>query len=430
MSTLKIYIEQDDLYRPEVVYTVGLLSVNKNIPLQIVEHFGEAEVIIGHSENADVKISREFFQNIRSGIFDHRGHFDKSPLIMNAAKPDYLSSIFYMVNALQEYDGKQADQLGRFPYKSSYQKKFDVIHENLVQEYLDQLFLQLFSKRKEVPVNTPQSSRLFLSHDIDDVYGSWTEDVFFALKKARLADLSRLLITFMLRKPDWFNFDQVMNVNDEHDFKSMFLFIVHKGKTASGLKNADYDINSPSIRNSILKIKERGFEIGLHKSVSSSSFGEELAKLNEPVICNRYHYLKFSWPDAIEQLEKSRLSVDCSLGFAEEFGLRNNYARPFVPYNVSARRKSTFVEVPLQVMDRTFYGYKKQDPVTVADSIISFFERYKHDSVLSLLWHNNFYTSVKFDGYLASLKKVLSYLHDQQIKSITAEEIRKQYLNA
>ena len=55
------------------------------------------------------------------------------------------------------------------------------------------------------------------------------------------------------------------------------------------------------------------------------------------------------------EVEEAGLKLDTSLGFTEQWGFRNSYGLPFMPYDQERERVLKIVEAPLHVMDRTFY---------------------------------------------------------------------------
>jgi len=85
------------------------------------------------------------------------------------------------------------------------------------------------------------------------------------------------------------------------------------------------------------------------------------------------------------------------------------------------------VEIPLHVMDRTFY-YLKTPKDKIAEKVIDFFEDNKYNCTLSLLWHNNFFNSIKYDGYFQEYKKIIAYLYENDFKSLSQEEIITKHL--
>jgi hypothetical protein len=78
-------------------------------------------------------------------------------------------------------------------------------------------------------------------------------------------------------------------------------------------------------------------------------------------------------------------------------------------------------------MDRTFFQYTKQTPEEAGDAIFEFFEKNSTNCVLSILWHNNFFTDYKFKGYLDLYKRILTYISDNNFRTISGREVIQQY---
>jgi hypothetical protein len=219
-----------------------------------------------------------------------------------------------------------------------------------------------------------------------------------------------------------------MKIESEHDFKSTFYWLVNRGKLDARQTNADYDITSVKMKKYLSHIRENGFENGLHKSISNDSFKTELSKISQPVVGNRYHYLKFQLPQAWKAIEESGLQLDASLGFTEHYGFRNSYGYPFHPYNTATHDYYSFIEVPLTIMDGTFQRYMKIPVEKTADTIIAFLEKNSNDSLLSILWHNTFFSNYKYKGYLNEYRKILQYLYEMKFENINQSGILKEFV--
>lgn len=343
--------------------------------------------------------------------------FDKSP---------YLR-IFYLVNSLNEYNVNENsyDSLGRFKYEASIIKELGV-KDNIVLDLIksslnDELFLQSIFFVKN------HKSYFYLSHDIDSVYGSLTQDGLWAIKNGRMDVLLKLFFNTMISKPDWINFDLIMKTESEYDFKSTFYWLVNKGKIDNRQTNSDYSITSSKIIKEINNVASHEFENGLHKSISDETFKSEISKMPVSIGGNRYHYLKFKLPNGYNQIEEAGLQLDASLGFAEHYGFRNGYGYPFHPYNMNTNNPYSFVEVPLNIMDGTFQRYLQIPVEKTADTIISFLEKNSQDTLLSVLWHNTFFSSYKYKGYLDEYKKILTYLYEMKFQNINQNEIIEKF---
>ncbi|HPM32228.1 MAG TPA: hypothetical protein PLJ60_17985 [Chryseolinea sp.] len=336
-------------------------------------------------------------------------------------KPDYLATAFYMLNCIQEFNDPDPDELGRFRFSNSYQHLYKNAAENIVQGCFNEI-----STICEIPSPT-EKTKFFLTHDIDSVYGAILEDGFNVIKKGRIDLFLRMLFNIAIQKPDWLNMDKIMSIESEYDCKSVFYWIVNQGRINKREVNADYSFHSSTIQKNLKAVKESGFENGIHKSISVDSLSDEIKKFGTLPIGNRYHYLKFHLPEMYHQVESSGIKVDASVGFAEEMGFRNSYGLPFNPFDFNSMKPFSFVEAPLHIMDRTFFQYKKSNPRDAEKDILNFFERNKENCVLSILWHNNFFTDYKFKGYLDLYKKLLSYIKDNNYKAISQDEIIQKY---
>jgi hypothetical protein len=422
---MKIYIQNNTAYRKAIEYTLSLMALSRKKSILFVDSPENADFRIDETSDSDLPLARNFYESIALREFDYRKHFGKGCVIYTKdGKKDLLATCFYMINSLQEYGAGNKDELGRFSYAQSYQHAFGVATKNLVQQYFDELY-QHPKLRDEK--NSGEHSSVFISHDIDNIHGAWLEDGFAALRHGQIHHLFRLLFNAAIYKPDWFNMDRIMNIHDEYDLKSTFFWLANKGKNRDGILNSDYDIRNEKVQQTIAQVKARGFENGIHKSVSDESFQSEQKKLGFTPLANRYHFLKFSLPEGYNAIENAGLKMDASLGFAEHYGFRNSYGKAFQPYHIAENRPYNFVEVPLHVMDRTFFNYMKTPAQHVADTVIRFFEENEYNCTLSILWHNNFFDSIKYKGYLQEYKKIIAYLYENKFHSLSQQQLISKY---
>jgi len=335
--------------------------------------------------------------------------------------------IFYLINSLDEFttDEKSFDELGRFQYSHSYQKRNNLPNNQVLNLILDSCKTIPFLKNSFILA--PQSSRFFLSHDIDSLYGSTVQDGLWAIKNFRFDVLLKLFARAIMQNPHWFNIDKIMDIESEYGFRSSFYWLVNQGRIDKRQTNADYSISSPKLVSALNHVCKRGFENGLHKSISTQSLKEEAELITNGPIGNRYHYLKFKLPEAYNDIHESGLKMDASLGFAEWYGFRNAYSFPFSPYNFKTGEAFGFLEVPLTIMDGTFQRYLKVPVEKTSDQIINFFEKNKQNALISILWHNTFFTNYKYKGYLYEYKKILAYLHESRLTCMNQSDILNHY---
>lgn len=338
-----------------------------------------------------------------------------------------LLEIFYTINSFHEFKQSEDsfDELGRFKFSHSIQ-----FHTGIHKNQILFLMLDLIGNDPEfgkfLSVHS-HKSYFYLSHDIDSVHGALLQDGAWALKNGRLDVILKLIFNVIMLRPDWLNMDLIMKTESEKDFVSTFYWLVNKGKIDARQTNSDYNINSNQIVKTIEALTKNGFKNGLHKSISNESFKQELEKTPFKAKDNRYHYLKFKLPQAYSEIEMAGLETDASLGFAEHYGFRNSYGYPFHPYNTEKNQAYSFLEIPLNVMDGTFQRYMKIPVNETANLIIRFMEENAQNALISILWHNTFFSSYKYKGYLDEYKKVLDYLYQNKFNCLSLDQINQEF---
>ncbi len=425
---ITIFIRKNELYSKPLEYILKALAKNKLISFAFIENKNECRIIFDHTDTQSLPINFTFFDSLlQKKVFNHEVYFKDSPHILfpDSHKPDWLGTAFYMINSFQEYgqqDVKDAvDRYGRFSYQHSYQHRFNCIDQNIVQFCFDQFCIE--QGLEDLIPGKEQATRIFLSHDIDTIHGSFLQDGMWAIKNGRPDIILKLVMNEILLHPDWKNIDRISRLHTEHELKSTFFWLATKKQAENGVKNADYTIRQLSDQAKYTSSN------GLHKSAFTTSFNEELQMLPFTTNLNRYHFLKFTVPSSWNDLEHAGIKLDASLGFAERYGFRNSYGLPFRPYNTNTGSPYPFVEVPLNIMDGTLHRYMNIPLKETASSIIDFIEKNTMNCIISILWHNTYFTSYKYAGYLEEYKKVLLYLNEKGIKSITPEEIINEYGN-
>ena len=421
---MKIFIENNPVFFPEIKYTFSIFALNKGLAIEFVNSSEIADLLVMSTPSSGLLISKEFFLKLAERKVSQLEIFKSKLLVNNLdGSPDYLSTCFYLLSCCQELDVSTLDQFGRFRFQDSLQNRFNCVQENLVQVYFDKLFEQLKLKSNIVK----STSRIFLSHDIDSIHGSLLQDGFYTARNFHFRQFAKVVFTNLLSDPLWFNIDRIMKIESDYEFKSTFFWLVNKGKVDALMSNSDYNISEKKISNTIKNVEKKGWENGLHKSASTDSFDGELKKMPAKVIANRYHYLKFNPHLDFKLIEKAGIKLDSSLGYVETFGFRNNFASPIRPFNFDERRSFEFIEVPLNVMDTTFFNYLKVSAIEFATTSIDFFEKNKEGNILSLLIHNNFVSDYKYSRYLEGFKKILAYFYESKFTSINQSEILKEY---
>jgi hypothetical protein len=415
---MNIFIKQNTNYYAPIKYVLKIIEKNRNVSFSLVDHISKAQIIYDDGHVNSEYIDLEFYNNLEGNSLQLRHENFLTDSVMAAdKKEDLISTIFYLVNCLQEINPSkdQLDQFNRFKYTCSYQYKFKNIEENIVEQLIDS-----FCNKHQIK-GEKSTSRFFISHDIDTIYGSFLQDGFWALKNMKVKSILDLILFEMSRRPHWRNIDKIIKLNDEYDVRSTFFWLVNKRKGTQDIQNADYKIKKET---DLLKLVEESNNTnGLHKSCSTMSIDEELRKGNISSTYNRYHFLNFKSHSDWKKISDSKLNFDCSLGFAEHYGFRNSYGKAFQPFDISTNKPYDFVEAPLHFMDGTFHKYMKYPTQKIGNTIIDFFEKNEKNCDLSLLWHNTYFTNYKYNSFIDEYKKVMSFIYDNKIECVTPKTL-------
>ncbi len=434
---MRIYIQQNQPFSAPIRWVFDLLATNKQTVFEYVPSIENADFTISIYSDSDVYLDLDFYRNLNNLSTNNDNalpiptslSMTNYPLSLEnyPSKTDYLTPIFYLVNCLQEYDSTEFDIHKRFQFSSSWQAKTGTITENTIQKFINNFF-ENQPKFKYLASKSRESS-VFLSHDIDGLYSAWKTEGLWAAKNLRADKLLYLIYLEAIRRPAWFNIDDILKLHSEYDIRSTFFFLTEKGWNTEGVFHADYDVNAPKIQQLFDRIYAQKSEIGLHKSAfNHSDFNAEFSKLpTSNIKSNRYHFLKFQLPDAWQTMEKAGVLLDASLGFAEQYGFRNSYGLPFHPYDFEKKQAMNLIVTPLNIMDGTMECYMKMPTSEIAKIIISYLDNNRKDCILSILWHNREFSPFRFEAYLDIYKQVLTYLREMKMKTVTASEIVKMY---
>src|SRR5689334_2757374 len=188
---LRIYIDPALTYRNKLRYVFDLIAVNKKISIDIVDD-SQADLKITSGASSDFFISQNFYRKLDERKFKFDYHFSQDCMVRDEeGREDLLSTIFYCVNSVQEYDVPSEDVLGRFEFRQSFQAKFNLQKENYVQQLIDRVCEH--PRIRQLPLQQ-RKSKVFLTHDIDSIHGAWMEDGFYAFKKLKFGKLFNVLL--------------------------------------------------------------------------------------------------------------------------------------------------------------------------------------------------------------------------------------------
>lgn len=346
---------------------------------------------------------------------------------------DIIGASFYLLSGWDEFISAKTDNLGRHIFSDSIQHKLKIIELPVVNYYYDILKTAIekaYNIKIKYKFNNPS---LCLTHDIDNCQTAWTEAGMYELKKAHFFSVTKLIFKHIFAQDDWFNFDKILQIENKFDAKSSFYFLPQKGKTPNGFKNADYKIESKKIQQAIKNIKQNGSEVGIHSAFGThlnvDNFKTDLQKFNnEKPVGGRFHFLMYNNPLTVQVLEKNNILYDSTLGYSEHTGFRNSTAYPFFIYDLQNDKTSNVLEIPLNIMDATLFykKYMQLDKSQILPKISELLnEVKKFNGVLTILWHNNFFSDYKYKGWKEIYIKILELAKQNNFTFVNGEQILK-----
>jgi hypothetical protein len=348
---------------------------------------------------------------------------------------DIIASAFYFLSGWNEFVSGKNDELGRITYEGSIIKELGIINFPVVNYYFDILKTAI-----ERAYNTKVKDNLWsknefavaLTHDIDNCMSAWLEGSFSEIKKGRIFSVPGLILKRVFSKDEWFNFDLISEIEKEFDSTSTYYFLPGKGKSGK-FANADYDISSAEIQSVIKTLSDKGNEIGVHGSFGSHMDKEllmdDIRRVNRKDLKgNRFHFLMFDLKKTTGVLEDSGIKYDSSLGFSDQTGFRRGTCLPFYIYDFHKNRISDVIEIPLIVMDaalRNSMKYKPSDEKLFSELEVLMEETRKFHGVLTILWHNNYFSDYKYKGWKDVYINILKACKEKNALIISAGKIHK-----
>jgi hypothetical protein len=94
-------------------------------------------------------------------------------------------------------------------------------------------------------------------------------------------------------------------------------------------------------------------------------------------------------PGSYNNILRTGISEDYSMGYPDEPGFRAGIARPYFFYDVTQDKLTNLKIIPFQVMDGTLYDYKKLNPENSREVVLKLIRETRNVGGLFVsIWHN------------------------------------------
>jgi len=321
---------------------------------------------------------------------------------LKSERPD----LFNTYVALEEYHWPFRDKHGRF--LARYSKR--ITYKCEVSEWLfERGFLDIEWPNKA-------SFAVVLTHDVDFLHAakfSAFKATVKALRQRFFTEAGRRIAAMFIKKLDPLkNIKSIISTEAQFNVKSTFFFLVNKRDFGGG--------NDPEeLADEIGFIIDKGWEIGLHTGYFSyndplkiSSEKKILEKISGIRVRGvRNHYLRFSTPRTWEVLSQF-FDYDSTYGYDDHVGFRNGMCHPFKPSTLDGKIID-ILEIPLTVMDATFYNRDGDAYEAFKWIEILVKEVKKVKGVITVLWHNLAFDEFMFSDYAKLYRALLRHFKEQ-----------------
>ena len=326
---------------------------------------------------------------------------------------DLFGSAFFMLTRYEELVVRDRDEHGRFSAGSSFSARAGMLERPIVNEYLEVLWAGLARLWPQL-ARKQRSHRVSLSHDVDwplctagrparKAVRTIAGDVMTRKSPGLALQRSLSHVQTLRGCPDsdlCNTFGFIMDTNERHGIATAFYFITdHSGGEIDG----NYSLSDRWVRKLMLRMHERGHEVGLHPSYETFrnpvQTQYEFDRLRAAANClgirqeqwgGRQHFLRWECPTTWRNWADAGLDYDSTLGYSDHAGFRCGTCYDFPVFDLQTREQLRLREHPLIAMEVTLTGYMGLSWVASLQKIMELdatCRRYQGE--FTLLWHNN-----------------------------------------
>lgn len=338
---------------------------------------------------------------------------------------DVLSTAFYFISRMEEWQIKERDKHDRFELQHSVLGKINA-HLSPVLDKWILAFYQHLCAFYQTPFTTNKTFKVVSTIDVDNLFayrhkglirtaGAMVKDVL----KADFANLRRRLAVISGRQQDPFDiYEDVGKFCAEREIPLLYFFLFRNGTPF----DRTVDPRDKAFDKVFDIIQRFGGSIGIHPSYHSAykpeMMQEEIqqltSRLHRPIHFSRQHFLRFDIKSTPQQLMKEGIEVDFSMGFASGPGFRAGTSFPFYYYDFNHEASTSLLFVPFCVMDGAYTVYQNQTPEEALTSMLDLAKQVKQvNGIFISVYHERSFSDHLYKGYGSLYKN----LH-QQLKGI------------
>ena len=331
---------------------------------------------------------------------------------------DLVASAYFLISRYEEMLNRhKRDEHGRFPGRESLPRRAGFIDRPIVDEYGRLLRKWLNDSGVRSDELVPFVRKINLTHDVDEPFfcRSWRNVARRILSGQNPASVIRdkncPLVQDVNYTFPWLLKQNMILQQKVGESRCMsFLFFKAGGKTKQDKPH--YDLNGKDIGDLFDLCREYGATVGLHSSyhagIKPQLIISEKKHLKEAfgkeIVHNRHHFLASHEPEDMEYLEKSGITDDYTMGYADVAGFRLGTSLPVRYINPVTRCLSSLTLHPLIIMDSTLNERKYMNFTAdkAEEYCLRLIDNIRNvNGEFTILWHNT--SAIERKGYLRDL---------------------------
>lgn len=310
---------------------------------------------------------------------------------------DIPATVFYFLSLANEKRTEKRDEHGRFRkvFSPLGTEVYDVPVVDRLVRLLRELIYYGFEQQgffiRSARWPDGRSFAVGLSHDVDK-FQNWTlSKIRRAYKSSQsIWPVAQLGTAMFQSRNKSGNFEYIKQLESSFGASST-AFILSKRRSS---QDPDYTIGDGRIQTCVESLGTPGLH-GSYSGGTTSGWTSEERTMLESVTGKRVtgvrsHYLMFDHQLSFRNFVEAGLRYDSTLGFAEAAGWRCGTGFPFQPWDEKEKKAFDIVELPLVLMDTSFFLYEGLDSKSAWEAIQGFLNETKQNgSSLVVNWHNN-----------------------------------------
>ena len=337
---------------------------------------------------------------------------------------DPFACAFYLVSRYEEYLSESTDEHDRFTDSENILVRHGLHHKPIVDIIAYWVAEKISAQFPDFTIHN-RAFKFLTSIDIDNAWAYKNKSILVssgAILKAvfhgHFVELKHRFVVFLgLRKDPYDTYNYLLDT-----YKGLLnhiIFFILIGNRNRYDRNISH--KNKRFRQLIAKLSS-ACEVGIHPSYASNHkpwlFETEKGRLEniigKSVTKSRQHFLKLRMPQTYQQLIKSGISEDYTMGFASLAGFRAGTCTAFHFFDLSRNQRTELIIHPFQIMDVTLKNYLHLNPEEAWQLIEKLmFETKKVNGTFICLWHNE---SLRDSGQWLGWRKVFEQILETGLK--------------